>query len=165
MWITTQHTTSVFPCTYSYEHELVCIQIHTNKLQHKTETDMIALNVRMSWLVSLEAAFREPGDWMRPFESWLVRGRSIVKDSWASCFLLSLWGQWAANMRRLCFYHPLSPSPHTSPAASTMTVYPSVWTLISSTVSFKSGHERNTCSQTCKHTVEHSVPTLQMKYF
>lgn len=89
-------------------HAWACMHADIHK---HTNRDMSALNVSMSWLVSLEAAFGEPGDWMRPFESWLVRGRSIVKDSWASCFLLSLWGQWAPNMRRLSFYHTLPPSP------------------------------------------------------
>lgn len=77
----------------------------------KTETSRSANNMSMSWLVSLEAALGEPGNWMRPFETWLVRGRSIVKDSCASCFLLSLWRQWVPNMRRLGFYHTLSPNP------------------------------------------------------
>lgn len=80
--------------------------VHKGKHKHVT-----ASNGSMSWLVPLWAAFREPGDSMRPFEPWLLRGRSIVKDSWASCFLLSLWGQRAPNMRRSGFYHPLSPSP------------------------------------------------------
>lgn len=98
-----------------HTHAWTCVHTGIHKHKHtnlfKTETDVSALNPSMFWLVSLEAASGEPGDWMRPFESWLVRGRSIVKDSWASCFLLSLWGQWAPNMKRLGFYHPLPPSP------------------------------------------------------
>lgn len=85
--------------------------IHKHTNLSNTGTDMSAVTLNMSWRVSLEAAEGEPGDWMRPFESWLVTGRSIVKDSWASCFLPSLWGQWAPNMRGLGFYHTLPPSP------------------------------------------------------
>lgn len=49
------------------------------------------------------------------FEWWLVRGRSIVKDSWASGFLDTLWGQCAPNMRGLGFYHPHSLHPSMLP--------------------------------------------------
>lgn len=40
-------------------------------------------------------------------------GRSIVKDSWACCFLLSLWGQWVPNTRLLSFNRLPPPSERT----------------------------------------------------
>lgn len=106
-------------CTCILEH--VCTQTCTNThtLVHKQRLGCLgseACSGQCPWKQPMESM----QDWMRPFESWLVRGRSIVKDSWASCFSLSLWGRWAPNMRGLSFYHPLPPSPHTS--AATLTV-------------------------------------------
>lgn len=59
---------------YIYIQAWACVHtdIHKHTSFSKADTDMFAVNVRMSWLVSLEAAFGEPGDWKRPFESWLV---------------------------------------------------------------------------------------------
>lgn len=138
-------------------HTFACINTykHTNLSRMESNGGMSALNVSMSWLVSLEAK--------QSLQSLGTEWGLLSPGRWGAGPLLKTAGPLASVPLSGGNGHPIQgdwvstthpcPAPHASAAALTPTVYLSVWSLLDYwykkpfTAELMSGHERNAVSQ------------------